>query len=105
MEALAVGFLEMQATGSREIEARTRRAQEITKEISGWRHRLETAENRYRDAMEDLDQLRAEYEEDENEIVFEWQDKAQVIETYEVGLEKTDIGIDDVMLVWIPINR
>ncbi len=30
----------------REGEARTRRAQEIIKEISGWRHRLETAEKR-----------------------------------------------------------
>lgn len=30
----------------REGEARTKRAQEVTKEISGWRHRLETAEKR-----------------------------------------------------------
>ncbi|MCB2128229.1 MAG: chromosome segregation protein SMC [Rhodobacteraceae bacterium] len=30
----------------REGEARTRRRQEITKEISGWKHRLETAEKR-----------------------------------------------------------
>ncbi|MRU15874.1 chromosome segregation protein SMC [Roseovarius sp. A21] len=30
----------------REGEARTRRSQEVTKEISGWRHRLETAEKR-----------------------------------------------------------
>ncbi|QYX55800.1 AAA family ATPase [Roseovarius sp. SCSIO 43702] len=30
----------------REGEARTRRAQEVAKELSGWRHRLETAEKR-----------------------------------------------------------
>ncbi|WP_432817396.1 chromosome segregation protein SMC [Sulfitobacter sp. JB4-11] len=30
----------------REGEARTKRAQEVTKEVSGWRHRLETAEKR-----------------------------------------------------------
>ncbi|WP_135504299.1 chromosome segregation SMC family protein [Roseovarius aestuariivivens] len=30
----------------REGEARTRRAQEVTKELSGWRHRLETAKTR-----------------------------------------------------------
>ena len=30
----------------REGEARVKRGQEITKEISGWRHRLETAEKR-----------------------------------------------------------
>ena len=36
----------------REGEARTRRAQEITKEISGWRHRLETAEKRSAELLE-----------------------------------------------------
>ena len=30
----------------REGEARTRRSQEVTKEISGWKHRLETAKTR-----------------------------------------------------------
>jgi|GEM_PF-1986384 len=33
----------------REIDSRTRRAQEVAKEISGWRHRLETAESRISD--------------------------------------------------------
>jgi chromosome segregation protein len=33
----------------REGEARVRRSQEVTKEISGWRHRLETAEKRIAD--------------------------------------------------------
>ena len=66
------------------------------------RERLETAENRYADAMGSLDDLRAEYEEDENEIVFDWQDKAHEIEGYEVGLEKADIAIDDIALIWIP---
>ncbi len=33
----------------REGEARTKRAQEVTKELSGWRHRLETAEKRTAD--------------------------------------------------------
>ena len=30
----------------REGEQRTRRTQQVTKELSGWRHRLETAEKR-----------------------------------------------------------
>ena len=33
-------------------EARTKRAQEITKEISGWKHRLETAEKRIAELVE-----------------------------------------------------
>jgi len=36
----------------REGEARVRRRQEITKEVSGWRHRLETAEKRIADLQE-----------------------------------------------------
>ncbi|MEM9577373.1 MAG: AAA family ATPase, partial [Pseudomonadota bacterium] len=36
----------------REGEARTKRAQEVTKELSGWRHRLETAEKRTAELVE-----------------------------------------------------
>ena len=36
----------------REGEARTKRSQEVTKEISGWRHRLETAEKRSAELVE-----------------------------------------------------
>ncbi len=36
----------------REGEARTRRSQEVTKEMSGWRHRLETAEKRIAELVE-----------------------------------------------------
>jgi chromosome segregation protein len=36
----------------REGEARTRRGQEVTKELSGWRHRLETAEKRIAELAE-----------------------------------------------------
>ncbi|MBK0329580.1 chromosome segregation protein SMC [Rhodobacteraceae bacterium F11138] len=36
----------------REGEARTRRSQEVTKELSGWRHRLDTAEKRISELAE-----------------------------------------------------
>ena len=54
--------------------------------------------------LEEDPELREEVEDDINQIVFEWQDKAQAIERYEVGLEKTDISVDDVTLVWIPVG-
>ncbi|WP_298839798.1 chromosome segregation protein SMC [uncultured Roseobacter sp.] len=47
----------------REGEARTRRAQEVTKEISGWRHRLETAEKRSAELVERKGQAEAELKE------------------------------------------
>ena len=36
----------------REGDARIKRSQEVTKEVSGWRHRLETAENRIAELVE-----------------------------------------------------
>ncbi len=47
----------------REGEARTRRSQEVTKEISGWRHRLETAEKRTAELAERKAGAEAELEE------------------------------------------
>jgi len=44
----------------REGEARTRRSQEITKEVSGWRHRLETAGKR----IAELEERRTESEDE-----------------------------------------
>ncbi|MDW4497315.1 chromosome segregation protein SMC [Sulfitobacter sp. D35] len=47
----------------REGEARTKRAQEVTKEISGWRHRLETAEKRTAELVERKQASETELEE------------------------------------------
>ena len=63
--------------------------------------RIATAQNRYNDKLSDLNELREEVEDDINQIVFEWQDKAQNIQAYDVPLEKTDITVDEIALVWI----
>jgi chromosome segregation protein len=47
----------------REGEARLKRAQEVTKELSGWRHRLETAEKHSDDLVERKQQSEAELKE------------------------------------------
>ena len=47
----------------REGEARVKRAQEVTKEISGWRHRLETAGRRIAELVERKAQSEAELKE------------------------------------------
>jgi len=44
----------------REGEARTKRTQEVTKEISGWKHRLETAEKRTAELIERKEASEAE---------------------------------------------
>ncbi len=63
--------------------------------------RIATAQNRYNDKLSDLNELREEVEDDINQIVFEWQDKAQNIQAYNVPLEKTDITVDEIAVVWI----
>lgn len=63
--------------------------------------RLATAQNRYNDKLADLNELAEEVEDDINQIVFEWQDKAQNIEAYDVPLEKTDMSVDEIAFVWI----
>ena len=38
------------------------------------------------------------------EIWAEWRDKAEETHTLEVGLEKTDIRVEDLVLFWAPIG-
>lgn len=66
--------------------------------------RVKTAENRYNELLEDREELTNAVREDLYEIQDEWEQNASDIETMIVGLEKTDIAIDDVALVWIPID-
>jgi len=63
--------------------------------------RLATAERRYAEKMDDLNDLQDEVDDDINQIVFECQDKAQNIVSYDVPLEKTDISVDEIALIWI----
>jgi len=66
--------------------------------------RVRTAQNRYEELLEDRQELEDELTEDLYEIQDEWSEKATNIESMTVGLEKTDISIDDVVLVWIPVD-
>jgi len=66
--------------------------------------RLKTAENRYAALIEDREELESELGDDLNDIQDDWSAKIHEIESVIVGLEKTDITIDDVALVWIPVD-
>ena len=84
------------------ITSGLRRSQSKGRMIAKAQERLKTAENRYNELMEDREELEQELSEDLFEIQDEWSEKASDIESITVGLEKTDISIDDVALVWIP---
>jgi hypothetical protein len=64
--------------------------------------RLRTAEDKAEAKGAELLDLEEELEEEVAEISTEWDDKATVIDEIEIGLEKNDITVDDVVLVWIP---
>jgi len=71
----------------REGEARTKRSQEVTKELSGWRHRLQTAEGRSAELVERRDQSEedlAEASAAPEEIAAKREELSDAIDTAEV---------------------
>lgn len=66
--------------------------------------RLETARNRLEDARGDLEELEEELERTLREIVDRWDEVATRVETMQVPLEKSDIRVDDLAVVWIPTD-
>ena len=66
--------------------------------------RLRTAEAKVSDKVEDLQDLEADLVLDVEEINDEWEQKATDIETVEIGLEKTDISIAELALVWVAVG-
>ena len=67
--------------------------------------RLRSAENRVSDAVEKIRALEDELADDLAEITDEWETKAEAITVLEVGLEKTDVQVDEVVLAWLPVSR
>ena len=82
-----------------------RRSQSKGRMVAKAQERLKTAENRYNELVENREDLEDTLGEDLFEIQQEWDEKASEINTMTVGLEKADISIDEIMLVWVPINN
>jgi hypothetical protein len=66
--------------------------------------RLETAHGTVTDEIGDLDQLETDLADAVTEIAQEWDAKAADVEILEIGLEKTDVTVADMALVWIPVS-
>ncbi len=64
--------------------------------------RVETARNRLTEEIEDLEELEEDLAEDLFELADHWEDVTEAITPLEVTLEKTDIDVDEITLVWIP---
>ena len=65
---------------------------------------LEAARDRVQDLAAGLAELRAELEDEASSIRADWADRATDVSQLEVSLEKSDITVGDLGLVWIPIG-
>ena len=87
---------------SRSILGGIRRATGKRRMSSNAEQRLESAKNRLDEKVDELEDLAEELQDALEDGQDDWDEKAEMIESHEVGLEKSDIAVDDVVLVWIP---
>ncbi len=66
--------------------------------------RLQSAEEKVAEKTAELEDLEADLADEILEITGKWDDAALDIEELSVDLEKTDITVDEVALVWIPVE-
>ncbi|MCB0995547.1 MAG: DUF87 domain-containing protein [Acidimicrobiales bacterium] len=66
--------------------------------------RVRTAENRLAERVDDLEELEEELAETLEDIQEDWAERAEAVEEFTVGLEKTDISVSEVSLLWIPTS-
>ena len=66
--------------------------------------RLHTAEDRLEDEQVKLEDLETALLEELSELNDRWVDRAEAIEPVEIGLEKTDITVDEMALLWVPVR-
>jgi len=66
------------------------------------KERLRSAEEKLEDYEEEILDLEEELQEELAEIWDRWKDTATELETFEVGLEKTDVHLEDLFLFWAP---
>ena len=90
---------------TRGLASAARRMSSSSRQKASTEARLDSARNRVAEKIEDLDELEAELADAILDIEAEWLEKSRIIETLGVPLEKTDINVGDVMLVWIPVSR
>ncbi|HUG86911.1 MAG TPA: hypothetical protein VMM13_20240, partial [Euzebya sp.] len=98
------GFLGGRRSG-RGVAADLRRAASNRGQTRRTRQRLDTAQDGIVDATDDLTALEEELASQLLDIDHRWMEASGAITEVEVGLEKSDVTVVDVMLVWVPTTR
>ncbi|MFK7848432.1 MAG: ATP-binding protein [Rhodothermales bacterium] len=88
---------------SRGMAADLRRASSKRKQTRTTSQRMQSATNRVEEKTEELEDIENELADELLALDLVWEEKGQAIEELKIGLEKTDITIDEVALVWIPV--
>jgi hypothetical protein len=66
--------------------------------------RLRSAEEKLEDYEEDILDLEEELRREIREIWGRWEERAKEIDSFEVGLERTDVQLEDLILFWAPVG-
>ncbi|MEO0495155.1 MAG: DUF87 domain-containing protein [Actinomycetota bacterium] len=87
---------------ARSILGGVRRASSKRRTSANASNRVETAKNRLNEKLDELDELAEALTDALDEAADEWDAAAAAIEPFDVGLEKTDITVEDFTLIWVP---
>ena len=88
---------------ARSLASKINRAASRRSMTSRTAQRKDSAENRVEEKVDALESLEQDLADALIEIDEEWTEKADAIEVVQVGLEKTDVTVDQIALVWIPV--
>jgi hypothetical protein len=93
-----IDFLSGRRSARRVTTAARQRASVKSKQ-----QRLRSARAKTADREEAIEELAEELEEELEDLATEWEDKARAIEQLDIGLERTDISVKEIILAWIPV--
>ncbi len=68
------------------------------------KERLDAAENKVSRLQDQLEDLEADLTEEVTEIDMKWMDAAKQVETMDIGLEKADSSVSQLVLAWVPVD-
>ena len=66
--------------------------------------RLDTAKSKVQDAAEDMREIEEELQEDLAELQAKWDGCAEEVETKSIPLDKSDVAVEEVVLLWVPVS-
>jgi len=99
-----IGGLFSGRKSTRSILGGVRRASSSRRTSANASQRVATAKNRVEEKVDELEELADALTDALEDSQDAWEEAAENITEFAVGLEKTDIAIEDLVLVWVPTS-